>query len=135
MSPLFTNTYALVTSRYLSTSPYSKGHHSCRQVFFTSDKSFFCSAVPPVAPFVGASDIGQGYNGPKTGDQGQGIEPWTHKNIMLHGQRFKPWTHKNIVLHGQGFEPWTHKIDRVQGQGFEPWTDRKDRLYDRARDH
>ena len=25
--------------------------------FFTSDKRFFCSAVPPVAPFVGASDI------------------------------------------------------------------------------
>ena len=28
ISPLFTDTYALVTSRYLSTSPYSKGHQS-----------------------------------------------------------------------------------------------------------
>ena len=35
--------------------------------------------VPPVAPFVRASDIGQGYNRPKTGNQVQGIEPWTHK--------------------------------------------------------
>ena len=40
--------------------------------FFTSDKSFFCSAVPPVAPFVGASDVGQGYTGPKNGRSGPG---------------------------------------------------------------
>ncbi len=64
-------------------------------------------------------DIGQGYTGPKTGDQGQGA---------------KPWTHKKIVLQGQGFKPWTHKKDYVQGQGFEPWTDQKDRSYDRAPD-
>ena len=79
----------------------------------------FLFAVPPVAPFVGASDIGQGYTRPKTGDQGQGT---------------KPWTHKKIVLHGQGFEPWTHKIDRGQGQGFEPLTDQKDHLYNHALD-
>ena len=54
-----------------------------------------------------ASDIGQGYNGPKTGNQGQGIEPRTHKKI---------------VLQGQGFEPWTHKKDFVQDQRFKPWT-------------
>ena len=40
-------------------------------------------------------DIGQGYTGPKTGDQGQGIDPGTLENIMLHGQGFEPWTHKN----------------------------------------
>ena len=73
--------------------------------FFTSDKSIFCSAVPPVAPFVGASDVGQGYNKPKTGNQGQQIEPWTHKKIVLHGQGFKPWTHKKIMLQSQGIEP------------------------------
>ncbi len=28
-------------------------------------------------------DVGQGYTGPKTGDQGQGVEPWTHKKIVL----------------------------------------------------
>ena len=54
----------------------------------------FLFAVPPVAPFVGASDVGQGYTGPKTGNQGQGIKPWTHKKIVLHGQGFEPWTHK-----------------------------------------
>ena len=65
------------------------------------------------------TDIGQGYTGPKTGNQEQGI---------------KPWTLEMITLHGQGFEPWTHVIDRVQGQGFEPWTDQKDCSYDRAHD-
>ncbi len=52
-------------------------------------------------------DVGQGYNRPKTGNQGQGTEPWTHKKI---------------VLHGQGFEPLTHKIDHMQGQGLKPRT-------------
>ncbi len=69
---------------------------------------------------MGASEIGQGYTGPKTGNQGQGIESGTHKKIMLQGQ---------------GIKPWTHKIDCVQGQGFKPWTDQKDRLYDCAHDH
>ena len=40
-------------------------------------------------------DIGQGYTGPIKGNQGKGIEPWTHKKIMLYGQGFKLWTHKN----------------------------------------
>ena len=47
-----------------------------RASFFTSNKSFLF-AVTPVSPFVGASDAGQIYNGPKTGNQGQGIESWT----------------------------------------------------------
>ena len=65
------------------------------------------------------SDGGQGYSGLKTGNQGQEIEPWTHKKIMLQGQGLKPCTHRKIVL---------------QGQGFEPWTDQKDHSYDCARD-
>jgi hypothetical protein len=36
--------------------------------FFTSD-SIFLFAVPPVTLFVGASDIGQGFYWPETGDQ------------------------------------------------------------------
>ena len=32
---------------------------------------------------VSSLDVGRGYNGPKTGDQGQGIEPWTHKKIVM----------------------------------------------------
>ena len=76
------------------------------------------SALSPGISLEGKNDLGQGFTGPKTGDQGQGTEPWTDKTI---------------VLHGQGFKPWTYKIDHVQGQGFEPWTDRKDRLYDCAR--
>ena len=43
------------------------------------------------------SDIGQGYNGPKTGDQDQGIEPWTHKKIMLQGRGCKPWTYQKDI--------------------------------------
>ncbi len=53
-------------------------------------------------------DVGQGYTGPKTGNQDQGIEPWTHKKIMLQGK---------------GIEPWTYKKDHMQSQGLEPWTD------------
>ena len=66
------------------------------------------------------NDVGQGHTGPKTADQGQGIEPWTHEKIMLHGQGFKPWTHKNR----SPARPW-----------FEPWTARKDCSYNRARGH
>ena len=58
-----------------------------------------------------APDVGQGYTGSKTGDQGQGIEPWTHKKIVLQGQGFEPWTHKKIVLQGQVVEPWTNQKD------------------------
>ena len=64
-------------------------------------------------------DLGQGYKWPKTGDQGKGIEPWTHKKIVLHGQGFEPCTSRKIVL---------------QGQGFEPWTNQKDHSYDHAHD-
>ena len=42
-------------------------------------------------------DVGQGYNGPKTGDQGQKIEPWTHNKIVLQGQVFEPWTYQKFV--------------------------------------
>ena len=68
---------------------------------------------------MGASDIGHGYYGPENRWSGPGIEPWTHKKIMLQGQ---------------GIEPWTYKKDCMQGQEFEPWTEQKDRSYDRARD-
>ncbi len=72
ISPLFTNTYALVTNvnKYLSTSPYSKGHQSCRQVFLPLTEIFLFS-VPPVASFVGASDIDLGFHRPETGDKAQ----------------------------------------------------------------
>ena len=43
---------------------------------------------------VGASDIGHGYYGPENRWSGLGIEPWTHKKIMLQGQGFEPWTYQ-----------------------------------------
>ena len=52
---------------------------------------------------VQPSDIGQGYNGPKTGNQGQGIEPLAHKK-MLQGHGFEPRTHKKIMLQSQGLQ-------------------------------
>ena len=79
----------------------------------------FLFIMPPVAPLLGANEVGQGYNWPKSGNQGQGIEPWTHKKIMLQGQGLEHCTHRKIVL---------------LGQGFEPWTDRKDHSYDHAHD-
>ena len=48
------------------------------------------------------------------------------------GPGIEPWTHKKIMLQGQGIQPWTHKKDCVQGQGFEPWTDQNDRSYNHA---
>ncbi len=45
------------------------------------------------------SDVGQGYSGPKTGNGGQGIEPWTHKKIVLQGQGFKPWTYQKYIVY------------------------------------
>ena len=78
---------------------------------------FFVFSDLPVLDFLeffGSQiiDVGQGYNRPKTGDQGQGFEPWTHKKIVLQGQGLKPCTHRKIVLQDQGFEPWTNQKDR-----------------------
>ena len=50
------------------------------------------------------------------------------------GPGIEPWTHKKIMLKGQGIKPWTNKNDHVQGQGFKPWTDQKDHSYNCARD-
>ena len=74
--PLFTNTYALVAQVYTILLSHTAKATTHADKTFTSNKSFLF-AVPPVAPFVRASDIGQGYKRLKTDDEGQGIEPWT----------------------------------------------------------
>ena len=100
ISPLFTNTYALVTQIDTFLLPHTARATSHADKFFTSKKSFFCSAVPPVAPFVGASDIGQGYYGPKNMQSGLRIKPRTPKKIVLWGQGFKPRTCKTSCAGG-----------------------------------
>ena len=67
--------------------------------------------------WINVSDVGQGYTGPKTGDQGQGTKPWTHKKIVLHGQGFKPWTHKNRSRARPGV--WT--LDRLKRSFVWSW--------------
>ena len=42
------------------------------QTSFSTSVKIFLFAVPPVAPFMGASDVGQGYTGPKNGRSGPG---------------------------------------------------------------
>jgi len=49
--------------------------------------------VPPVAPFVGASDIGHRFNWPETGTWTWELNPGPI-NIVLHCLGFKPWTIK-----------------------------------------
>jgi hypothetical protein len=61
--------------------------------FFTSFKRVFLFAVPPDAPFVGASDIGHGSYGPGYMQLGPGIEPRTDKKIASYDMGFEPRTH------------------------------------------
>ena len=64
ISPLFTkHTYALVTQVDTFLLPHTIRVTSHADKIFTSNKSFLF-AVPPVAPLVGESDVGQGYSGP-----------------------------------------------------------------------
>ena len=65
-------------------------------------------------------DVGQGYNGPKTGDQGQGIKPWTNKKIGLQGQGFEPWIHKKDCAYDRAHDrqyncAYDHKNQRAHG--------------------
>ncbi len=55
--------------------------------------------MPLVAPFVRASDVGQGYNKPEAGGRAWESNPGP---TML-------WDHR--------FEPWTYKKDRVARSG------------------
>ena len=74
ISPLFRNPYALVTQVDNILLPHTAMATSHADNFFTSNKSFLI-VVPPVAPFVGVSDIGQGYCGPETGNWVQESNP------------------------------------------------------------
>ena len=75
--------------------------------FFTPNKEFFvCDAT--CYSIVRVSNIGLGFSGPKTGNQGQGIETWMHKKIMLQGQGFTPWTYQNNC-----------EYDRVQDRSYD----------------
>ena len=57
-----------------------------------------------------------------------GIEPWTHKKIMLQGQGIKPWTNKKIMCKARGSNPGpTKKIVRTIMHAIAK--------YDRAYDH
>ncbi len=83
--------------------------------------------VTPVAPFVGASDVGQEYTGQKTGDQGQGLNPGPIKKIVRKARGSNPEPIKKIVCKDQGFETWTDRQNR-------PGDSARDRQYDRERD-
>ncbi len=56
-------------------------------------------------------EVGQWCNRPKTGNQGQGIKPWTRKRLCCKGRGLNCGTTKKILLQGQGFKPWTYQKD------------------------
>ena len=94
------------------------------QTSFLPLYELFLFAVPPVAPLVGASDIGRGSYGPANRRWSLGIEPQTHlgskplmyKKIALHDTRFEPRTYVKIrkkIFHAQsGMNPNIH-VERV----------------------
>ena len=59
-------------------------------------------------------DIGHRHHGPKTRYQGQGIEPWTHKKIVLQGQGSNPGPTERLCCKAGGLNPGpTEKIIRT----------------------
>ena len=74
-------------------------------------------AVPPVAPFVEASGIGQGYHGPETGGRAQESNPQPTKKSCCEVRGSNPGPTKKIVQQGQGIKPCTFKNDPATRSG------------------
>ena len=70
---------------------------------------------PSTTPPCPLLDIDQGYNGPETGDWGQGNKPWTRKKIVLQGQGFKPWTYQKDHAYDHAHD---HSYDHSYGHAY-----------------